>query len=145
MYFGIVCRHYRLNFVIIISLFMYRIISLHYFKFHSMWYNANIFMQTYILCLLLGAIHLWRPQKSGFWPPPLSTYVHMGRTPSPLWTSTHRQHEIHTALLKRLVQWPTGPKADVLHHHHHHHHHHQHHHHHHHHHQIFVYLWVVPK
>src|SRR6218665_3396953 len=27
----------------------------------------------------------------------------MGRTPSPLWTSTHGRHEIHTALLKWLV------------------------------------------
>jgi len=27
-------------------------------------------------------------------PPP----VHMGRTPSPLWTSTRGRHEIHTAL-----------------------------------------------
>ena len=39
-------------------------------------------------------------KKSGFWPPPP---VHMGRTPSPLWTSTHGRHEIHTALLKWLV------------------------------------------
>src|SRR6218665_2542305 len=34
---------------------------------------------------------------------PLSTCVHMGRTP-PLWTSTHGRHEIHTTLLKWLVQ-----------------------------------------
>ena len=42
-------------------------------------------------------------KKSRFWPP--STCVHMGRTPSPLWTSTHGRHEIHTVLLKWLVQW----------------------------------------
>ena len=48
--------------------------------------------------------------KSGFWPPPLSTWA---RPPSPLWTSTRGSHEIHTALLKWLVQWPTGPKAEI--------------------------------
>src|SRR6218665_962706 len=37
-------------------------------------------------------------------PLPLSTCVHMGRTPSPLWTSTHGRHEIHTVLLKWLVR-----------------------------------------
>src|SRR6218665_2027609 len=42
-------------------------------------------------------------------PPP----VHMGRTPSPLWTSTHGRYEIHIALLKRLVQLPPGPKAKI--------------------------------
>ena len=40
-------------------------------------------------------------KKSRFWPP------------LPLWTSTHGRHEIHTALLKWLVQWPTGPKAEI--------------------------------
>jgi len=35
---------------------------------------------------------------------PLSTYVQMNQTPSPLWTSTCGRHEIHIALLKRLVQ-----------------------------------------
>src|SRR6218665_2789210 len=44
---------------------------------------------------------------------PLSTSVHMSRTPSPLWTSTCGRHEIHIALLKRLVQWPSGPKAEI--------------------------------
>ena len=33
--------------------------------------------------------------------------------PSPLWTPTRGRHEIHTALLKWLVQWPTGPKAEI--------------------------------
>src|SRR6218665_2504037 len=37
-------------------------------------------------------------------PYPLSTCLYMGQTPSPLWTSTHGRHEIHTALLKWLVQ-----------------------------------------
>ena len=37
----------------------------------------------------------------------------MGRTPSPLWMSTYGRHEIHTALLKWLVQLPTGPKAEI--------------------------------
>ena len=32
-------------------------------------------------------------------------------TPHPL--STGGRHEIHTGLLKRLVQWPTGPKAEI--------------------------------
>ena len=31
----------------------------------------------------------------------------------PLWTSTLGRHEIHTALLKPLVQWPSGPKAEI--------------------------------
>ena len=49
-------------------------------------------------------------KKSRFWPPlPLSTCVHMGWTPLP----TRGRHEIHTALLKWLVQWPTGPKAEI--------------------------------
>src|SRR6218665_1415279 len=48
-----------------------------------------------------------------FDPLPLSTCVHMGRTPSPLWTSTRGRHEIHTTLLKWLVQRPTGPKTEI--------------------------------
>jgi len=46
-------------------------------------------------------------------PSSLSTCVHMNRAPSPLWTSTCGRHEIHIALLKRLVQWPSRPKADI--------------------------------
>ena len=63
----------------------------------------------------LWAIHLWRPQKIGFLTPlPLSTCVHMSQTPSPpLWTSTCGRHKIHIALLKRLVQWPFRPKAEI--------------------------------
>jgi len=37
----------------------------------------------------------------------------MSRTPFPLWTSTCGQHEIHIALLKWLVKWPSGPKAEI--------------------------------
>src|SRR6218665_550639 len=32
------------------------------------------------------------------------SHVHMSQTPSPLWTPKCGQHEIHNALLKRLVQ-----------------------------------------
>jgi len=43
---------------------------------------------------------------------PLSTCVHVGRIPSPLVDVTRGRHEIglHTALLKRLVQWHAGLK-----------------------------------
>ena len=44
---------------------------------------------------------------------PLSTCVLMNRTPLPLWTSTCGRHEIHIALLKRLVQWTSGLKAEI--------------------------------
>jgi len=33
--------------------------------------------------------------------------------PHPLWTSTCGWHEIHIALLKQLVQWPSGPKVEI--------------------------------
>jgi len=33
--------------------------------------------------------------------------------PPPLWTSTCGPHEIHIAFLKWLVQWPSGPKAEI--------------------------------
>jgi len=33
--------------------------------------------------------------------------------PPPLWTLTCGRHEIHIALLKRLVHWPSGPKAEI--------------------------------
>ena len=39
--------------------------------------------------------------------------VHMSRTPSPLRTSTCGRHEIHIALLKLLVQWPSRPEAEI--------------------------------
>ena len=47
-----------------------------------------------------------------FWPP-LSTSVHLSLTHFPLWTSTCGRHEIHIALLKRLVQWRSEPKAEI--------------------------------
>ena len=31
----------------------------------------------------------------------------------PLWTSTCDRHEMHITLLKWLVQWPSGPKAEI--------------------------------
>src|SRR6218665_1397769 len=31
----------------------------------------------------------------------------------PLWTSTYGRHEIHVAILKRLVQCPSGPIAEI--------------------------------
>ena len=34
--------------------------------------------------------------------------------PDPLlWMSRCGRHEIHIALLKRLAQWPSGPKAEI--------------------------------
>src|SRR6218665_3345490 len=36
--------------------------------------------------------------------PPVHMRPHMPDPPPPLWTSTHGRHEIHTALLKWLVQ-----------------------------------------
>ena len=45
--------------------------------------------------------------------PPFHTCVHMSRTLSPLWMSTCGRHEIHIALLKQLVQWPSGHKAEI--------------------------------
>src|SRR6218665_2055375 len=38
-------------------------------------------------------------------PPPCPHASTWAGPPSPLWTSTHGRHEIHTALLKRLVQF----------------------------------------
>ena len=37
----------------------------------------------------------------------------MSQTPSPLWKSTCGRHKIHIAVLKQLVQWPSGPKAEI--------------------------------
>ena len=61
----------------------------------------------------IGAIHLWHPQKIRFSTSPCphaSTWA--GPLP-PLWTSTRGRHEVHTTLLKRLLQWPTRPKAQI--------------------------------
>src|SRR6218665_570640 len=54
-------------------------------------------------------------KKIRFLTPPVPP-IHMrphGPDPPPLWMSTHSRHEIHTALLKWLVQWPTGPKTEI--------------------------------
>ena len=47
-------------------------------------------------------------KKLGFWPLPLPTWAG-----HPSWTSTWGRHEIHIALLKRIVQWSSGPKAEI--------------------------------
>ena len=54
-------------------------------------------------------------KKSGLWPfslcPHASTWA--GPHLPPLWTSTRGRHEINITLLKRLVQWPCRPKAEI--------------------------------
>jgi len=62
---------------------------------------------------LYGVIHFWRPQENQVFDP---SPVHMRShepDPSSLWTSTCGWHEIHFALLKQLVQWPSGPNAGI--------------------------------
>ena len=69
-----------------------------------------------ITVIYLGAIHLWRPQKNHVFDPPLPPVLMRPHGPDPLpplWTSKHGLHKIHTALLKWLVQWPTGPKGEI--------------------------------
>ena len=61
----------------------------------------------------LGVIHLWCPQEIRFLTTPVHTRPDGPDPPSPLWTSTRGRYEIHTALLKWLVWWPTGPKAKI--------------------------------
>ena len=62
----------------------------------------------------LGAIHLWRPLKNRvFGPLPVHMRSHEPDPPTPLWTSTCGRHEIHIALLKQLVQWPSGSKPEI--------------------------------
>ena len=75
----------------------------------KVWDCLNLF--TWVL----GAIHLWRPQKIRFLTPPfLCPHAFTWAGPLPLlWTSTCGRHEIHIALLKRLVQWPSRPKAQI--------------------------------
>ena len=65
--------------------------------------------------IIRGHPFMTSTKKSRLWSPPLSACVHMGRTLPlpPLWTSTHGRHETHNALLKWLVQWPTGPQAEI--------------------------------
>ena len=61
--------------------------------------SARAYFLSSNLSTSLGAIHLWCPWKTEFLipPTPLSTCVDMK----------------HIALLKRLVQWPSGPKAEI--------------------------------
>jgi len=47
-----------------------------------------------------------------FEPLSLSTCVNIYRIPLPLWTFTCGQLETNIALLKRIVQWPSGPRAE---------------------------------
>jgi len=61
--------------------------------------------------IYIRAIHLWRSQKIMFLTP--SPCPHRPTPFPPLWTSTCGQHEIHIAFLKRLVQWPSRPKAGI--------------------------------
>ena len=51
-------------------------------------------------------------KKSDFRPPSPCPHVSTLAGP-PLWMSTYGRHEIHIALLKRLVQWPSGAKAQI--------------------------------
>jgi len=65
----------------------------------------------------IRAFHLWRPQKNRIFDPSLSP--HEPDPPTPTCGRSHAhsfqfsRHEIHIALLKRLVQWPSGPKAEI--------------------------------
>ena len=60
-------------------------------------------------CHLRGHQFMTSTKKSCFWPPShLSTWAR-----PPLWTSTCGRHEIHIALFKWLVQWPSRPKAEI--------------------------------
>ena len=61
---------------------------------------------------ILGVIHLWYPQKRIRFSLPAHKRPHEP-DPLPLWTSTCGRHEIHIALLKWLVQWPSRPKAEI--------------------------------
>ena len=64
--------------------------------------------------LYLGAINLWRLKNQVFDPPPLYPHAFTwANPPSPLLSSTNGRHEIHIALLKWLVQWSSGPKAEI--------------------------------
>jgi len=47
--------------------------------------------------------------KSSFWPPPLSSWIHMRRTPCP----TCRRQGMHITLLKQPVQWPSSRPTQV--------------------------------
>ena len=73
---------------------------------HRIELNSSFHME-----LLRGHPFMMSTKNQVFDPlPPLSTWA---GPPPPLWTSTRGRHEIHTALLKWLVQWPTWPKAEI--------------------------------
>jgi len=65
--------------------------------------------------LLLGVIHLRRPLENRVFDPPSPVHMHPHEPdlPSPLWMSTCHRHEIHIALQKQLVQWPSGSKDEM--------------------------------
>ena len=68
--------------------------------------------RTYFLYMIRGHPFMTSTKNSRFWPP--SPCPHGLGPPHPLlWTSTRCQQEIHTALLKWLVQWPARPKAEI--------------------------------
>ena len=77
-------------------------------------YRSVAYVTTWITLTIRGHPFMTSTKISGFWPPPL---VHMrphDQDPhTPLWTSTYGRHEIHIALLKRLVQWPSGPITEI--------------------------------
>src|SRR6218665_2762586 len=67
-----------------------------------------------MLLQVSGLPFMTSARKSGLLPPPPCPHASSWAGPSlPLWTSTRGQHEMHTALLKRLVQGPSGPKAEI--------------------------------
>src|SRR6218665_3986030 len=79
---------------------------------HPLWIRHHNLLHIPLYFSLKGSSIYDVHKKIRFLTP--SPSVHMGRTPlPPLWTSTRGRHEIHTALLKWLVQRPTGPKAEI--------------------------------
>ena len=65
---------------------------------------------------VLGAIHLWRPQKNHVFDlrSPLSTCVHMGRTPFPhLDVHTRSTWNTRRSLEMASTMTYTGPKAEI--------------------------------
>ena len=68
----------------------------------SLWIQAHLFLT----CPYWPSIYDVHRKIRFLTPLSLSTCVHV-------WTSTCGQYEIHIALLKQLVQWPSGPKAEI--------------------------------
>ena len=60
----------------------------------------------------ISAIHLWRPQKITFLTPPVHMRPH-GPDPSPPPYGRPHTVDMKYSPLKWLVQWPTGPKAEI--------------------------------